>query len=381
MEIDLQTTEIDTVVVGAGPAGLATGACLQRVGVPFAILDRADSVASSWRSHYARLHLHTAKRHSSLPYRPFPKEAPQYPSREQVVAYLDAYREAFDLPVHTGEAVTSVRREADAWTTGSTTGAWRSRNLVVATGYNRVPVRPTWPGESEFRGRVLHSSSYRDGEPFRGQNVLVVGVGNTGGEIAVDLCEHGARPGISVRNPLWIMPRDLMGRPVQESAIALSRLPLPVRDAVGRTVSRVVFGDVARLGFRKPAEGPMTQIVKRGRIPLIDVGTLALIRAGKVTVEPEIERFAAAGVRFTSGEEKPYDAIVLATGFTSGLEAFLEDRATALDERGYPIASASTLLPGLYFVGFRNVPTGLLREIGFEARAAAAAIARSYVLR
>jgi hypothetical protein len=204
--------------------------------------------------------------------------------------------------------------------------------------------------------------------------VLVVGVGNTGGEIAIDLCEHGARAGISVRSPLWILPRDLMGRPVQESAIVLSRLPLPVRDAVGRIVSQVAFGDVSRLGFRKPAEGPITQIVKRGRIPLIEVGTLALIRAGRLTVEPEIERFTADGVRFANGEEKPYGAIVLATGFTSGLETFL-DSAVTLDERGYPIASASTLLPGLYFVGYRNVPTGLLREIGFEARAVAAAIA------
>lgn len=357
--------EIDTVIVGAGPAGLATGACLRRAGVPFVILERADNVASSWRNHYARLHLHTAKGHSGLPYVPFSKETAQYVPREQVVEYLEAYRKAFDLPIHSGEDVTAVRRDADMWTTRSTTDTWRSRHLVVATGYNRVPVRPTWPGESEFRGRVLHSSSYRDGEAFRGHSVLVVGLGNTGGEIAVDLTEHGARASLSVRSPVWIVPRDLMGRPVQESTIALSFLPLAVRDAVGRIASRVVFGDVSRLGLRTPAEGPMTQIVKRGRIPMIDIGTIALIRAGKVLVEPDIERFTVDGVQFKNRVEKAYDAIVLATGFRSGLEDFLEEGAR----------DSSKLVPGLYFVGFRNVPTGLLREIGTEARVVAAAIA------
>jgi indole-3-pyruvate monooxygenase len=371
-------SEFDTVIIGAGPAGLATGACLRRAKVAFVILERADSVGSSWRNHYARLHLHTAKRHSSLPYLRFPKEAPQYVPRAQVVAYLEAYRAAFDLPIRTGEEVASVSRDADRWTIRSRAGTYRSRHLVVATGYNRVPCRPTWPGESAFRGRVLHSSAYADGEPFRGQRVLVVGLGNTGGEIAIDLIEHGAVASLSVRSPVWVMPRDLMGASVQETAIALNFLPLPAKDAIGRTVSRLVFGDVSRLGLRKPAEGPMSQIVKRGRIPLIDVGTVALIRTGKVAVEPDVEEFTANGVRFKGGAERPYDAVVLATGFRSGLEAFFEDHTKVLDERGYPKrVDATDVLPGLYFVGFQNVPTGLLREIGIEARSVARAIASS----
>ncbi len=368
--------QIDTVIIGAGPAGLATGVCLARAGVPFVILERGDSVASSWRGHYTRLHLHTAKRHSSLPYMPFPKDTPQYVPREQVVAYLDAYRKAFDLPIRFSEEVNSVRREANHWTTRSTAGEYVSQHVVVATGYNRVPVRPTWDGESEFRGRILHSSSYRDGEPFRGRRVLVVGLGNTGGEIAVDLIGHGAEASLSVRSPVWVMPRDLMGRPVQESSIALDFLPMILKDAIGRTVSRIAFGDAPRLGLPQPTEGPMSQIQKRGRVPLLDIGTLALVRAGKITIEPDIERLTMNGVRFKSGVEKPYDAIVQATGFSSGLENFLEDRAKVLNERGYPSAvDASSVLPGLYFVGFRNVPTGLLRQIGIEARSVASAIA------
>jgi cation diffusion facilitator CzcD-associated flavoprotein CzcO len=307
---------------------------------------------------------------------PFPKDTPQYVPREQVVAYLDAYRKAFDLPIRFSEEVNSVRREANHWTTRSTAGEYVSQHVVVATGYNRVPVRPTWDGESEFRGRILHSSSYRDGEPFRGRRVLVVGLGNTGGEIAVDLIGHGAEASLSVRSPVWVMPRDLMGRPVQESSIALDFLPMILKDAIGRTVSRIAFGDAPRLGLPQPTEGPMSQIQKRGRVPLLDIGTLALVRAGKITIEPDIERLTMNGVRFKSGVEKPYDAIVQATGFSSGLENFLEDRAKVLNERGYPSAvDASSVLPGLYFVGFRNVPTGLLRQIGIEARSVASAIA------
>ncbi len=361
-----------TVVIGAGPAGLAVGACLQHAKAPFLVLERADAVGSTWRNHYGRLHLHTARRYSGLPYLPLPKNLPQYVPRERVVEYLDAYAQKFALPIRFGENVMSIRRLDDGWITRSTSGEWRSRAVVVCTGYNRVPSQPTWPGQEEFQGRILHSSEYRDGAPFRGQKVLVVGLGNTGGEIAIDLVEQGAHPSLAVRSPVWVVPREFLGRPIQVSAIATQVLPLALRNLITRTVSRLSFGDLTKLGLRRPQESLHEQVMGRGRIPLLDIGTIDLIRQGKITVEPDVERFTATGVVFKGGAEKAFDTVILATGFKSGVQEFIEDHAKVLDERGLPTRASA--LPGLYFVGFQNSITGLLRQIGIEAHAVAEAI-------
>ena len=176
-----EPVKVHTIVVGAGPAGLAMGACLQQAGVSFLILEQADQVAVAWHRHYERLHLHTDKKHSALPFFPFPKEYPRYPSRVQMIDYLEAYARRFQLAPRLGQRVVSARRIHDAWRVETQDSHYQAENLVVATGYSREPLVATWPGQEGFKGRVLHSSEYRDGEAFRGQKVLVVGFGNSGG--------------------------------------------------------------------------------------------------------------------------------------------------------------------------------------------------------
>ena len=188
-----EPVKVHTIVVGAGPAGLAMGACLQQAGVSFLILEQADQVAVAWHRHYERLHLHTDKKHSALPFFPFPKEYPRYPSRVQMIDYLEAYARRFQLAPRLGQRVVSARRIHDAWRVETQDSHYQAENLVVATGYSREPLVATWPGQEAFKGRVLHSSEYRDGEAFRGQKVLVVGFGNSGGEIAIDLGRTGRR--------------------------------------------------------------------------------------------------------------------------------------------------------------------------------------------
>ena len=140
---------LDTLILGAGPAGLAVGACLQQAGSPFELLEQKDAVGSAWRGHYRRLHLHTVKGHSALPGLPFPKEYPTYPSRQQVVDYLEVYARKFGLAPKTGEVVTAVRRarRGQGYEVESNGRTLHARRVVVATGYNRVPERPSWPGE------------------------------------------------------------------------------------------------------------------------------------------------------------------------------------------------------------------------------------------
>ncbi|MGZ6142723.1 MAG: flavin-containing monooxygenase [Myxococcales bacterium] len=362
-----------TVIVGASAAGLATAACLKRKGSEFVLLEAGDRVGAAWRNHYERLHLHTAKSLSALPFVPFPREAPRYPSRAQVVEYLESYAERLLLAPQFGQRVVSIKRDGEAWTVRTAEVAYQARNVVVATGFTRVPSRPSWPGMAEFAGRILHSSEYRSGKAFAGQRVLVVGFGNSGGEIALDLCEQGARPSLCVRSPVNVIPRDFLGLPILAWGLALSLLPVAAGDAVARAVSRIRFGRLDAVGLRKLPYGPMRQIREHGRIPLLDVGTIARIRRGEIEVLPEIESFTRNGARFRTGE-RHFDAVVLATGYRPAVGEIV-DAPGALDARGTPLRSGEETLPGLYFCGFNVVATGMLREISREAGRIANSIA------
>ena len=357
-----------TVIIGAGPAGLAVAACLRRADAPFIVLEEGDSVGSRWRSRYERLRLHTAKEYSGLPYLPFPKHLPRYPLRDHVVAYLELYRNHFGIDPHFGERVTSLARDDGGWVVATDrTTTYRARNVVICTGRSDLPYRPRWAGEDTFTGSVIHSAEYRSGRPFAGRRVLVVGLGNSGGEIAIDLVEHGAAAvAIAVRSPVNIVPRDFLGQPIQRSTILLSFLPVVFRDRTGRIISRVVFGDLHALGLPRADEGPVSQILNRGRIPLIDIGTVALVRAGKIALRANVERFAGDRVRFVDGVEEGFDAVILATGYRAGASALVANFGVATDRGGSPDRFADA--PGLYFVGFKTPPTGHLRQIAIDAK-------------
>lgn len=364
--------DADTLIIGAGPAGLAVAACLRRAGISSVLLERGDHVGASWLRHYDRLHLHTNKGSSALPFAPFARAFPRYPSREEVLRYLDDYARRFAIRPVFGAAVTRAHREDGRWLTDTQDRCYASRSLVIATGYCGRPVVPTWPGQDAFGGPIIHSSAYRNGEPYRGQQVLVVGFGNSGGEIALDLWEHGAHPTLAVRGPINVLPREILGVPIVVQAILLSKLPSTVADRLTVPILRAVIGSYPRLGLHRAALGPMTQIARRGQIPLIDVRTVRLLREGKIAVYSGVERFTAGGVRFVDGREASFDAVILATGYRPAIADFLDDADRVLDKNGVPRThGASTALPGLYFCGFHIVATGVLRAIAREAQAIA----------
>ncbi len=377
MDVSHRDVTTDVVVVGSGPAGLAVGACLRKAGIDFVMLEKDQQVGASWRRHYDRLHLHTDRAHSSLPHLPLPRSYPRYPSRQQVIDYLEAYARAFSLAPRFGEEVAAARPLDGGWEVKSAVGRYRARVLVLSTGYNAEPVRPRWPGKEGYRGRLLHSSEYRSGAPFKDQDVLVVGFGNSGGEIAIDLFEQGARPSIVVRRPVNLLPRDLLGLPLMSWAQVLSRLPPGLADALSAPLLRLKFGDISRLGLQKSAEGPFAQVVGGWRIPLIDVGTVDLIRQQHIQVRAGVKAFTERGVTFDDGTEASFEVVVLATGYRAGLGRIL-DTAQLMDATGKPLerGGGETKLPGLYLCGFNVTPTGMLREIALEARHIAAEVSR-----
>ena len=358
----------ETLIIGAGPAGLAVAACLKKRGASFVILERATKVGSSWRHHYDRLHLHTVKNHSALPYLDFPAATPRYPSRDQVIAYLEQYANHFGLIPQFGEEVDGVRACDQGWITTTKHAVYRSNQVIVATGYNAIPHVPTWPGQECFRGRILHTSEYRNGKPFRGQSVLLIGFGNSGGEIAVDLHEHGAQVTMSVRGTVNVVPREILHLSIVTVSIALSRLPARVADALAAPLLRLTIGNLSKLGFRKAASGPITQIKRSSRVPLIDIGTIGLVRTRQIEIRGSVRSMSETHVTFEDGSSRRFDAIVLATGFRPGIERFLQRRNDVFLKDRTHGKRRVTGDAGLYFCGFFVSPTGMLRDIAMEAR-------------
>jgi len=369
--------EADVLIVGAGPAGLAVGACLRQAGIErIAILEQSSEVGSAWRGHYDRLHLHTHKSISSLPGLRLPPDAPRYPSRLQLVAYLERYATTFDLVPRFGQRAVSVAQANGAWRVATEDRAYVAKCLVVATGRAARPLTPSWPGQEAYRGEVLHSSLYRNGSAYRNKPVLVVGFGNSGGEIAIDLHEHGAHAAIAVRGAVNVIPRDLLGVPIVSVAIAMARLPGRLADLLAAPVLAGAVGDLTRYGLRKLPYGPITQIREHRQVPLLDIGTVALIREGRLRIRPDLRGFTEDGVEFVDGTQEPFAAVVLATGFQPNLDALGGSLGEVLAD-GYPVVSGRpTSLSGLYFCGFHVASTGMLREIGIEARQISRAIRR-----
>ncbi len=378
MEDKAVSSETHTLIIGAGPAGLAVAACLQERGVPFILLEQGDRVGRAWYGHYDRLHLHTSRNMSSLPGYPMPRNYPRYPSRDQVTAYLAQYVAHFGLEPRFNQRLVRAERMDGHWLAHTDDSRYMSDALVLATGYTRRPHVPTWPGQERYGGPIIHSSAYRHGQPFAGQDVLVVAFGNSGGEIAVDLYEYGARPSIAVRGPVNVIPRDVLGISSLQWNLVLSRLPGRLGDLIAAPLVYAYVGNVYRHGLRKSRVGPIEQIKTEEQVPLIDVGTVKLLKRGDLPVFPGIERFTPQGVVFIDGRERAFDAVVLATGYRPDVGGLIPQADETVAPGGTPIASGRELaLSGLYACGFYISRTGMLREIGLEARRIAEQIATS----
>ena len=358
----------DAIIIGAGPAGLATAAALRSKGLSAAILEKSDAVGAVWRRHYDRLHLHTDRARSALPGLPIPKAYGRYPARARVVEYLEAYTAKFGLEPVFDAPVWAVRREGRVWRAEAGENSRTAPIIVVATGWADYPHSPTWPGMEEFSGAVLHSSRYRNPAPFAGKSVLVVGYGNSGAEIALDLAEAGVDVVLSVRSPVNIVPRELFGVPILAFPAAEQWLPPRAADALNAPLIRFVIGSIEKLGLKRSPKGPLQSIAEDGRVPLIEVGTLEAIRDGRIKLRGDIASFARESVAFRQSPAERFDAIILATGFRPDLRALLPEAQGVLSATGAPLVSGrATAEPGLFFCGAIPSALGQLRQIGFEA--------------
>lgn len=369
-------TETTALIVGASISGLASAACLQRQGMEYIVIEKEAQVANPWHNHYDRLHLHTNKSLSNLPYKKFANEIPRYPSRQQVLDYLNAYQQEFEInPIFNTEAK-SIKKQGDYWITETDNGLFKSKYLVVATGPYGKPKTINFKGMETFPGRILHSYGYKSGRDFKGQKVLVVGFGNSACEIAIDLFEQGASPSMAVRSPVNVIPRDILGIPILRLSLLMCLLPPKIADAINRPIMRLMFGDITKLGLKKMPYGVFEQIQKDGNIPLLDIGTIKHIRQGHITIYDNISYISGKTVHFTNGKKENFDAIVAAIGYYREYAEIIDVDKSRFEDLKLSVKKQKYFgKDGLYFCGFWVAPTGTIREIGLDARRIAKDIA------
>ncbi|WP_371097995.1 NAD(P)/FAD-dependent oxidoreductase [Streptomyces sp. NBC_01005] len=375
------TEDRPVYVIGGGPGGLAAAAALRELGVRAVVLEKSGNVGASWRRHYDRLHLHTTRRRSALPGLAMPRRFGRWVSRDDVVRYLDKYAEHHELEVVTGVEVSRIDRAPDgrSWQLTATGGrVLTGRAVVVATGFNHTPRIPDWPGRDTFTGDLVHACDYRNPAPYAGKDVLVVGIGNTGAELAVDLVEGGAaRVRIAVRTVPHIVRRSTAGWPAQLTGILVRRLPVRLVDRAGRLMAGVAVPDLTAQGLPRPDTGLYSR-VKDGAIPVQDVGLIDAVKRGRVVPVAAVESFDGDAVVLAGGDRITPDAVIAATGYRRSLEG-LVGHLGVLDARGRPVvhgARTPKQAPGLYFTGFTNPISGMLRELALDARKIAKKAAR-----
>ncbi|MFB7746118.1 flavin-containing monooxygenase [Streptomyces sp. NPDC056132] len=369
---DTTTPASPVYVIGAGPGGLAVAAELRARGVRAVVLEKSDAVAASWRRHYDRLHLHTTRRLSALPGLRMPRRFGRWVSRDDVVRYLERYADVHELEIVTGVEVDRVERGpgGEGWVLYATGGRRLSTQaVVVATGFNHTPYVPAWPGAESYEGELLHAGQYRNPAPFAGRDVLVVGAGNTGAEIAADLAEGGAgRVRLAVRTPPHIVRRSTAGWPAQATGILVRRLPVRLVDAAASLTARLSVPDLSAHGLPRPAKGLYSR-AREGAIPVQDVGLIEAVRGGRVEPVAAVESFDGAKVVLADGTRVSPEVVIAATGYRRGLEG-LVGHLGVLDARGRPRVRGARTVPGvagLYFTGFTNPISGMLRELRLDA--------------
>ncbi|RLM58934.1 hypothetical protein C2845_PM18G11560 [Panicum miliaceum] len=299
------------LIVGAGPAGLATAACLTKLSIPHVIVEREDSSASLWRNRaYDRLKLHLAKEFCELPHMSYPADAPTY------------------IPKISRKCWFSVARDVAT----SVVVRYTTRFLIVASGENSAANIPVIPGLHDFAGEAIHSSRFKSGAVYSGKNVLVVGCGNSGMEIACDLASHGANTSIVVRSPVHVMIKEI----IRLGMTLVQHIPVNVVDDLLVRLANFVFGDLSRHGIVRPKTGPLQLKAETGRSAVIDVGTVGLIKKGIIKVLGNISRIKGSIVEFENGRESAFDVIVFATGYKSTANTWLKNGESMLNNAGLP---------------------------------------------
>jgi cation diffusion facilitator CzcD-associated flavoprotein CzcO len=293
--------------------------------------------------------------------------------RASFLSYLQDYARDFKLPLRTRVEVKRIRREGEQWLLETSEGEVGAARLIMATAIVSNPFEPDIPGRPAFDGFVLHSCGYRRPADIPGIRTLVIGVGNSGAEIASELARAGRQVDVAVRSGAHVVPREILGIPIQYLSYHLRKLPRRFQEIVTKAVQAVV---VRRRG---PSPLPHPKFSALDAIPLIGFGLVDAIHAGRIRVRPGVAEFTKAGTRFDDGTESTYDAVVLATGYKPALQTLGD--LIRRDSKGFALRQdrvTSSDQPNLWFVGHNYDATGGLANTARDAKLVAQGVAASF---
>jgi putative flavoprotein involved in K+ transport len=373
------------IVVGAGSAGLAAAYALKRRGFETLVIEKAGAVGASWQSRYKELRLNSWRPMSKLQGRGMARRYGRYPGRDEMVAYLEWFARRHEIAPRFDTQLLGVDRDNDLWRLETATGPMRCRYLVIATGWDRVRVMPCIPGAESFGKELIHSSEFKTAATYAGRDVLIIGAGNSGIDIAGHLARAGARVTLSMRTPPNIARRDVLHLPGQPILVWFGDLmPEQVSDAIFRGVQRLWFRDLRRYGIPKSPSGVYATHRKNGHGPAVDDGFIAALKQGSARVVGVVDRFEDEAAVIADGSRIHPDAVICATGYRRGLEA-LVGHLGVLDDDGAPIHHDGTpdhpRAPRLYFSGMWAPFSGQIRLGAIHARRIARAAALDRTMR
>jgi cation diffusion facilitator CzcD-associated flavoprotein CzcO len=362
-------------VIGAGSSGIAACQVLAARGIPFDCFEKGSAVGGNWRydndngmsSAYRSLHINTSRSMMAFASYPMPDDYPDYPSHWQIARYFDDFVDHFGLRerIRFRAEVTSVERAGDEWevTVRGEGGESESRRygaVLVANGHHWDPrwPEPPYPGSEDFAGKQMHSHFYREPSVLEGRRVLVLGIGNSATDIAVESSRHAAATFLAMRRGAYIVPKYLSGRPTDETGHPLlTRLPLAVQRALYMRALKTAAGDPEAYGLPSPDHKLLEAH------PTVSSDLLPRIGHGEVTVKPNLERFEGSSVRFVDGSVEEIDLVIYCTGYKITFP-FLADDLVRAEENRVPLYRrvVSAEHPGLYFLGLIQ-PLGAIMPI------------------
>ncbi len=339
------------------------------------------AVRAAFRPAYNSLHLNTSKGRTEFADFPMPKDWPDYPSVDRVAGYLGDYAEKFGLLPHMrfNTTVTSIERDDSdgAWVVETEHGeAERYDAVAVANGHNWSPRWPTPAYPGDFDGLQMHAHDYMNADVFRDKRVLIVGMGNSAMDIAVDASFVSRGPVLlSARRGVYIVPKYLFGRPADATGGAIAFLPWKLRQRIAETMLRLGVGKPQDYGLPAPAVGLFQNH------PTISDTIMHRLTHGEVEARPGIERLEGGSIRFTDDRVDEVDVIVWATGYEVTIP-FLSERWISKDPERLPLYRRVFHLddPTLAFVGLMQSTGAALPIVEQQSKLFAAYIGGSYAL-
>lgn len=367
----------NAIVIGAGLSGLAAAKELRARDIPVTILEASDRVAAPWRARHPKLRLNIHRHFARLPGDQGIADTDTFLRRDSVVDYLTEYATGLDANIHFETSVLTVHRKGDNWHVATNKGDYSCAHLIVATGRERSPDMPVWPGMGDFGGKVIHAAEFADPREYDGKNVLVIGAGNSGTDVLNHLSRSNpAQVWVSVRHGPAILPSRIFGFPLHRLANLFACLPKWSLDPIFALMQRLFFGDLRRYGLRRHAMGGGSRMLKDGVTFALDDGFVAALKSGRFEAVSETVGFSLCAVEVASGRKIYPDVVICATGYRAGLDD-LFGHLQALDGKGYPlypVGQEDPKNPDLWFTGYTPIFQGFFHAAGISANRIAARI-------